>query len=145
MVLTLAAREGLLNTLFNQQALSNLLVSGAAGAFFISAHEASPGDAGLQNTNETTYTGYDRVQIVRSYSGTTWAKFDHQIRNARIESNGGPNTDGTTHTITHLGLGTTTHPSAGFLWDIVELITPRVVIPGMTLSWAIQELVFSMR
>ncbi len=145
MVLTLAAREGLLNTLFDQQALSNLLVSGAAAALFISAHEASPGDGGLQNTNETAYTGYDRIQIVRSFSGTTWAKYANQVRNAQVESCGGPNTDGTTHTITHLGLGTTTHPSAGFLWDIMELITPRVVTPGMTLSFEIEELIFTMR
>jgi hypothetical protein len=146
MVLTLAAREGLLNSLFNKQALAtNLLVDGGLASFFLSAHEGTIGQFALQDSSETTYTGYDRASIARTYSATTWAKYGNQVRNAQIEAFGGPNTDGTTHTITYIGLGTVAHPGSGFLWDFMQLVTPRVVIPGMTLSFELEELIFTLR
>jgi hypothetical protein len=43
--------------------------SPTAGSLYISLHTADPGEAGTQATNETAYTGYSRVVVVRSAVG----------------------------------------------------------------------------
>lgn len=45
--------------------------STTAGSLYASLHTADPGEAGLQNTSETAYTGYARIAIARSGAGFT--------------------------------------------------------------------------
>lgn len=147
MPLTIGAREGLLDLLFAKTAFGGgfLIDAGTLANLFVSAHEASPGTGTTdQRVNETTYTGVGRISIARTFTGTTWAKYTNQIRNAQNESFPA-NSGGTTHIITHVGLGIAAHPSAGYLISFTELATPRLVVPGFTLQFLLEELVYSLR
>ena len=106
--MTNAAEADLLNLIFinnNWGHIGNtggLQGSSVAGSFYISLHTADPGEAGSQNTNEATYTGYARVGVVRSGSG--WTLTSSTISNAALvqfaQCTGGSNT------LTHFGIGT---------------------------------------
>lgn len=143
MVLTLAAREGLLLSLFSNVAYGGTaLAPGALASLFLSAHQLTPTDGGVQTSNETSYPGYARVGIARTISATTWAQYGSQIRNAQTESF--PANGGGTVTITHIGLGTLVSGD-GFLIDYMQLTTPRVVIPSMVLTFQLEELIYTLR
>lgn len=76
--------------------------SSTAGSFYLSLHTSSPGEAGNQSTNETSYTSYVRVAVSRA--GTGWTVTGNSASPAAnidfAEATGG------TATITHVGLGT---------------------------------------
>jgi len=76
--------------------------STAAGSFYLSLHTASPGEAGTQSTNETSYGSYVRVAVSRSGAG--WTVTGNSASPAAnvdfAEATSG------TATITHVGLGT---------------------------------------
>lgn len=42
-----------------------------AGSLYVALHTATPDEAGTQQTNEATYTGYARVGVARSAGGWT--------------------------------------------------------------------------
>ncbi len=75
--------------------------SATAGSLYVSLHTADPGEAGKQNTNETTYTGYARVAVARSGAG--WTVTGNSVANAATITFG-TSTVGTP-TITHFGVG----------------------------------------
>ena len=50
--------------------ISGLRGSVGNGALFLSLHTADPGSDNVQSSNETAYTGYERVPIARD--GTQW-------------------------------------------------------------------------
>jgi hypothetical protein len=76
--------------------------SSTAGSFYLSLHTSSPGEAGNQSTNETSYGSYARVSVTRS--GTGWTVTGNSASPAAnidfAEATSG------TATITHVGLGT---------------------------------------
>lgn len=62
----------ILKLLFNATALQNIARDAAApDTLYVSLHTADPGEAGTQATSETTYTGYARVNVVRT--GAAWS------------------------------------------------------------------------
>ncbi len=74
MALATAFIDDLLKLLFQGTAIANLADNAASGALtslYISLHTASPGAGGSQTTNETSYTGYTRIAVVRTSGG--WA------------------------------------------------------------------------
>lgn len=81
-----------------------LLPSAAAGSAYVSLHTADPGEAGLQNTNETSYTNYARVAVVRSAAGWTISgTAPTQAANAAAITYAQCGVTGAT--ITHFGVG----------------------------------------
>lgn len=62
----------LLQLIFNNTAMplvgdaSGLQPSAVAGSLYFALHTADPGEAGVQNTSETTYTGYTRKGLART-------------------------------------------------------------------------------
>lgn len=50
--------------------------------FYISLHTSDPGEAGTQDTSETDYDDYQRVQVVRTSSG--WNVVGDKVSNAEI-------------------------------------------------------------
>jgi hypothetical protein len=148
MPLTIQAREGWLDLLFAKVAFGGgfLVDAGTLNDLYISAHESSPEITSVgQGVNETTYTGYNaRIQIGRTFTASTFVKSDNQIRNAANISFP-TNSGGTTHIITHLGLGTVDWPGAGYLISFTELATPRVVTPGFTPQFLLEELIWTQR
>jgi hypothetical protein len=155
--LTEQAREGFLDLLFAKVAFGGGFLIDASDTgtpltnLFISAHESSPLITSVSQTiNETTYTGYNaRISIARTFTASTFVKYTPvgnppQIRNSQnvaFPTNSG----GTTHVITHLGLGTVDWPSNGYLIGFTELATPRVVTPGFTPQFLLEELIWSLR
>lgn len=75
--------------------------SATAGSLYVSLHTADPGEAGKQNTSETSYTGYARQAVARSGAG--WTVAGNNVENAATITFP-PSTVGTP-TITHFGVG----------------------------------------
>lgn len=110
MSLSNAFENDLMLLLFNNTDIANvgdaagLQNSAAAGSFYVSLHTADPGETGVQNTNETTYTGYARVAVARTAGGwTVSGTAPTQAANTAIITFG-TSTVGTP-TITHFGVG----------------------------------------
>ena len=60
--------------IFNNAAIADIgngagLPAGVAGNLYVSLHTGDPGEGGTQATNETGYTGYNRIPVVRSAAG----------------------------------------------------------------------------
>lgn len=72
-----AFENDLLLLIFNNTNAANigdatgLRGSTTAGSLYVALHTADPGEAGVQNTSECTYTGYARVAVARSSGGFT--------------------------------------------------------------------------
>lgn len=76
-----------------------------ATQFFVSLHNADPGEAGNQTTNETAYTNYARIAVARTSGGFTVSGTDPtQVVNAATITFATCGVTG--DTITHWGLGT---------------------------------------
>ena len=59
----------LLALIFNATAIADLAENDATAPLtnlYVALHTADPGEAGVQNTSETAYTGYARVAVARS-------------------------------------------------------------------------------
>jgi hypothetical protein len=72
---TIFENEFLLHV-FNNSAIADIgngagLPAGVEGNLYVSLHTAALSDGSVQNTNETGYTGYNRIAVVRSASGWT--------------------------------------------------------------------------
>jgi hypothetical protein len=64
----------LLQLIFNAVAIANLANNATASPLtnlYVALHTADPGEAGVQNTSEVTYTGYARVAVARTAGGWT--------------------------------------------------------------------------
>lgn len=109
--------------------------SSAAGSLYISLHTADPGEAGSQNTSETSYTGYARVAVARTSGG--WTVASDTVSNAALVTFGQCTVG--TPTITHFGIGTDSS-GAGTLLYSGALTASLAVSPGITPSFAIGAL-----
>lgn len=64
----------LMKLIFNAVDIANLADDAAVDpltSLYVSLHTANPGEAGLQTTNEISYTGYARQAVARSAAGWT--------------------------------------------------------------------------
>lgn len=102
-----AVESNLLKLIFQAVAWANIADNTAtspATNLYISLHNADPGEAGAQNTNETAYTNYVRVAVVRSAVGWTVSGTDPtQVVNAAIIAFAQCGVSG--DTLTHWGIG----------------------------------------
>lgn len=95
----------LLQLIFNAVAIANIAdnaVTAPLTDLYVSLHTADPGEAGNQQTNEATYTGYARKAVARTSGGWTISG-NHATNAAAITYD--PCTGGS-ETITHFGIGT---------------------------------------
>lgn len=142
MSMTNAAEQAFLDLLFlnidwaNIGDAAGLQNSASSGSFFISLHTADPGESGDQTTNETTYTGYARVGVVRTAAG--WTRSVSTISNAaRISF---PQSTGGVSVVTHFGIGTDSSGTGNLLMKgaltasltVVSGIQPEFVIGALT-------------
>lgn len=109
-----------------------------AGNLVISLHNADPGEAGTQLTNETNYTGYTRVTVARSGAGFV---VTGSTVNPAANIDFPQCTAGST-TITHIGIGTSTSGAGKLLYK--GTLTPNIavsngVIVRLTTASAITE------
>lgn len=93
--------------------------STTAGVLYLSLHTSDPSEGGFQTSNETSYTGYTRVSVVRSPSGWTVSGTNPtQVTNA-AQVNFPQCTDnvGAPHTLTYVGVGTSASGDGKLLYS----------------------------
>jgi hypothetical protein len=109
----------LLKLLFQNAAYANvgdaggLQPSAGAGSLYVSLHNAPPGVAGDQTTNETAYGGYSRVGVARSGAG--WTVSGGNASNAADVSF--PACTSGSDTITYFGVGTASSGAGQLLYS----------------------------
>lgn len=132
----------LLKLIFQAVAIANIADNAGTGPLthlWVSLHTGSPGEAGNQTTNETAYTGYGRVSVVRSASG--WTVTDNSVSPAaNIEF--GECTGSPGDPITHVAVGTAETSTGKVLY--YGALTPNItmangVIPRLTTASTITE------
>ena len=113
-----------------------------AGSLYVSLHTADPGETGVQNTSETTYTSYARVAVARSGAG--WVVDEIAGVNSVSPANNidFPECTGGTATITHFGVGV--EPSGAQKLLYKGTLTPNIsvstgVIPRIKSTSTITE------
>lgn len=113
-----------------------LQASAVAGNLYISLHTDDPGEAGAQNTNETTYSDYARQAVVRSAAG--WTVSGNSVVNAALIQF--PTCGAIGATLTHFGIGCSSGTGAGKLLYSGELSDSLAVSSGIQPQFAIGEL-----
>lgn len=133
--------NSLLLLIFNATLFANVAINATSSPItdiYMSLHIADPGEAGDQTTNETSYTSYARVAVVRTSSGwTVTANSVSPVANIDF-----PTCTGSTATITHGGVGKSIS-GAGVLF-YSGTVTPNIsvsngVTPRFTTASAITE------
>ena len=103
--------------------------------FYVALHTADPGETGLQNTNEVTYTGYAREVVSRTAAGwliTTGAAVDVVNPNGNIDF--APRTDVGSTVATYFSIGMLGSGAGEILYfgplnpsiTITQGVTPRI-------------------
>lgn len=130
----------LLKLIFNATAIANLAADSAAPItnLYVSLHTADPGETGNQTTNETTYTSYARVAVVRTTGG--WTVTGNSV--SPVANIDFPACTGGTATITHFAVGTASTSTGKILYS--GTVSPNIsvstgVTPRLTTSSTITE------
>lgn len=121
---------------------TGIVGSTGAGSLYISLHTADPGETGNQTTNETNYSGYARVGVVRTTGGWTISgTAPTQAANAATISF--PQCNGaTSSTVSYVGCGTAS-TSTGKLLYSGNLTSNLAISLNITPSFAAGALVFT--
>lgn len=131
----------LLKMIFNATAIANLCDDAGTSPLtnlYVSLHTADPGEAGVQNTSETAYTGYARKAVARTSSG--WTVTNNSVGPAaNIDFNA---CTGSTSTITHFGVGVASSGATKLLYS--GTVTPNIAVangvtPRLTTASTITE------
>lgn len=131
----------LLKLIFNATAIANMADNAAASPLtnlFVALHTADPGEAGLQNTSEATYTGYARVQVARTAGG--WTVTGNSVSPTAAISF--PACTAGTNTITHWSVGVAVSGATKILYS--GAVTPNIsvsngVTPQLTTASTVTE------
>ncbi len=118
----------LLQLIFQATAIANVADNAAASpltSLYLSLHTADPGETGLQNTNETSYTGYARVAVARSAGGWTLSGTSPTQVALAANQDFGADAAGT-GTITHFGVGVASSGATKLLYK--GTVTPNIVL-----------------
>lgn len=100
-----ALETDFLGLILNGTAIANLADNASTGPLtqlWLAMHTADPGEAGAQNTNEATYTGYARVAVPRDNTGWTVSGDTANLTSNRIF----PEATAGSETLTHFSVGT---------------------------------------
>ena len=131
----------LLKLIFNATAIANIADNAATSPLtdlYVSLHNADPGEAGDQTTNETAYTSYARVAVARTSGG--WTVTNNSVSPAATINF--PQCSGGTDTITHFGVGTASSGAGKLLYS--GTVSPNIAVssgvtPQLNTSSAIKE------
>lgn len=121
--------NSLLLLVFNNTNIANvgdatgLRGSTTVGSLYLSLHTSDPGEAGSQNTNEISYTGYARQGLART-SGNFSVTTNTMSLNVNVDFP--ESTGGTGGTVTHFGVGTDSSGAGTLLYS--GTVTPNIVV-----------------
>lgn len=129
----------LLELIFNGTTIPNIADdagSSPAVNLSIALHTADPGDSGNQSTNEANYTGYTRINVVRTAGGWTIASGSV----SPVADIVFPTATGGSNTITHFSVGT----GVGNNMLYSGTVTPNIVVtsgvgPFLTTATTVTE------
>lgn len=132
----------LLKLIFNGTAIAGLADNATASpltTLYLALHTADPGEDGLQNTNEVSYTGYARVAVARTTAG--WTVTDNSVSPVAVIEFG-EMTAGTPSTATYVTIGTASTGGGKVLYR--GTLTPNVninvgVVPRIRTTSTITE------
>jgi hypothetical protein len=139
---TTTACNKILALIFNATAWANMADNAATSPFtnlYLSLHTADPGVGGSQTTNETAYTNYARIAVVRTTSG--WA-----VPSGGVTSNAAlaqfAQCGVTGASITHVAIGTASSGAGTVLYAgalnstlaVANLIQPQFSIGALTVT-----------
>jgi hypothetical protein len=136
------ACNSILALIFNATAWANIADNAAAspaGNLYLSLHTSTPGIGGSQTTNETSYTNYARVAVVRTTSG--WAVPSvGATSNAALVQFAQCGASGAT--ITHVAIGTASSGTGTVLYagalnsslSVANLIQPQFSASALTVT-----------
>jgi len=116
MAKSVATCNSLLKLLFNATAWSGIADNAASAPYtnlYISLHTADPGTGNNQTTNETTYTNYARVAVVRTNVG--WTVATNTAVNAALAQF--PQCGATGATLTYVAIGTNSTGAGNVLYS----------------------------
>jgi hypothetical protein len=118
--------NNILKLYYNASAIANIADNAASAPITIIAvalHTADPGDAGVQNTNESVYTNYARQTPARTTGGWTasTAGSTSPVANIDFPSSGASGT-----TITFFSTGKTSSGATDIFWS--GTVTPNIAI-----------------
>lgn len=122
---TNAFETALLGLIFNADPIADLAeddTSTPATDLYVSLHTADPGEAGAQNTSETTYTDYARVAVPRDNTGWTIAGNSVTPADPIVF----PVPSGGSGTITHVGIGKASSGAGLLLYK--GAVSPNITI-----------------
>lgn len=127
---------------FNGTPIAGLADNAASNPFtklYLTLHTSDPGESGTQSTNEVSYTGYARKEVLRD--GTGWTVTGKSVSpTAAVEF--GEMTAGTPGVATHVSVGTSLTGTGKILY--YGTITPQVsynvgVVPRIRTTSTITE------
>lgn len=108
--------NNLLKLIFNATAWANMADNAASSPYtslFISLHTADPGTGNNQTTNETSYTNYTRIGVVRTSVG--WTVASNTAVNAALVQF--PQCGATGATLTYVAIGTSLTGAGNVLYS----------------------------
>jgi hypothetical protein len=131
--------NNLLKLLFNATAWANIAdnaASSPATNLYLSLHTADPGVGNAQTTNETAYTNYVRIAVVRTSGG--WTVTTNSVTNAALAQFAQCGASGAT--ITHVAIGTASSGAGTVLYAgalnaslvVANLIQPQFAAAALT-------------
>jgi hypothetical protein len=125
--------------LFNATALPGAWPAGG-GNYYLALYTGDPGEAGAPNASEATYTSYARVAVTRNSGGFTCAS--NVASNAAVVAF--PACTGGSNTITHAAIVTSSSGAGGQIVASGALSASLAVSTGITPSFAIGALTFTL-
>lgn len=129
MAKSVATCNSLLKLLFNATAWAGIADNAASAPYtnlYISLHTADPGTGNSQATNETSYTNYARVAVVRTSTG--WTVATNTAVNAALAQF--PQCGATGATLTYVAIGTAASGAGNVLYS-GALTSPLAVSSGI--------------
>lgn len=131
-----------LKLIFQAVAIANIADNAASSPLthlYVSLHTADPGESGDQTANETAYTGYARVAVVRSAAG--WTVAGNSVSPAANVDFGACSAS-PGGAITHFAVGTAASGAGKILYK--GTVTPNITMavgvpPRLTTATAITE------
>ena len=116
---------------------------GGATTLYLSLHTGTIGAGGDQTTNEITYTGYARVAVTRTTSGSFTAAASGASENNAAISFGNPTAGTFPITVTHVALGTAAS-GAGTVIEYTALNSSLVINTNVQPNFATGTLDFTL-
>ena len=119
--------------------LAQNVSSGALTSLYLSLHNSTgPGTGGSQSTNETAYTNYARVAVVRTSSG--WTVSTNTASNTALVQF--PQCGVTGDTLTYVAIGTASSGAGEILWEgalssslaVSNLIQPQFAASALVVT-----------